>query len=53
MPTDPTPDPFAVYVALWLGALRAATGATIDPFPDELDDLAAAYFEMFPPAAKA
>jgi hypothetical protein len=42
-----------VYAALWLGALLAATGAPIDPFPSALTDLARRYFERYSPEVKA
>jgi hypothetical protein len=45
-----TPD---VYGALWIGALLLASGAIQDPFPSELDEVAARYFERFPPTTKA
>lgn len=41
-----------IYAALWLGALRLAAGH-VEPFPVELGDLAAEYFALFPPRAKA
>jgi len=43
----------AVHAALWIGALLVAVGALADPFPAELDQLVAMYFERFPPVAKA
>ncbi|HEU5275126.1 MAG TPA: hypothetical protein VFU97_15805 [Xanthobacteraceae bacterium] len=47
--TDPAAE---VYAALWLGALLAATGAPIDPFPPALADLARRYFELYSPEGK-
>lgn len=44
-------DPF--YIALWIGALVCASDATYDPFPVQLDELAAEYFSVFRPRAKA
>jgi len=54
--TTPLPTPATapdIYAALWLGALLLASGATIDPFPAELDQLALAYFRRFRPVARA
>jgi hypothetical protein len=44
-----TPD---VYGVLWIGALLLASGAIQDPFPSELEEVAASYFELFPPTTK-
>jgi hypothetical protein len=52
MTTNPSPDLLDVYAALWMGALMLASGAIQDPFPAELEDAAARYFELFPPVAK-
>ena len=41
------------YAALWIGALLLAGGAAIDAFPDDLDALAAEFFDRFRPIAKA
>jgi hypothetical protein len=43
----------AYYTALWIGALLAAGDGLDDPFPAELEPIAAAYFERCPPSAKA
>jgi len=43
----------AFYAALWVGALMVAIDALADPFPSEFDQIAAVYFELFPPVAKA
>jgi hypothetical protein len=45
-----TPD---VYGALWIGALLQASGAIQAPFSAELEEVAARYFELFPPTTKA
>ena len=42
-----------VYSALWMGALMFANGSIRDPFPPELEQVAARFFELFPPATKA
>ena len=52
-PTHPTPGPSEVYAALWLGALLVAAGELPDPFPPAIEELARAYFELFPPEVKA
>jgi hypothetical protein len=51
--TTPTPGPSEVYAALWFGALLAAAGELPDPFPPQIEELARAYFEWFPPDVKA
>jgi hypothetical protein len=38
--------------ALWLGALMLAAGCSVTAWPDELDELAADYFALFPLAAR-
>lgn len=50
---EPEPAPEDFYAALWLGALMLAGDAAIDPFPDELDELAMQFFERFRPIAAA
>lgn len=45
-----TPD---VYGALWIGAFMLASGSIKAPFPAELEEVAARYFERFPPTTKA
>ena len=42
-----------VYAALWIGAWLVASGAAVDAFPDDLDQLAAQFFLRCRPAAKA
>jgi hypothetical protein len=39
--------------ALWTGELLLASGADVDVFPDELDELVAAFFSLFRPTAQA
>ena len=39
--------------ALWYGELLSASGRPVDPFPAELDALAAMFFALFPPFAQA
>jgi hypothetical protein len=53
MTIDQAADLEAFYAALWIGALTGAVDALADPFPAEFDQLAAMYFELFPPVAKA
>jgi hypothetical protein len=54
MLTSDHPHPAAeVYAALWLGALLVVTGAPVDPFPAELEEIARRYFEAYPPRVKA
>jgi len=42
-----------VYAELWMGALRAVIDKSHDPFPDDVVQVATAYFRRFPPRAKA
>ncbi len=53
MPRAPEPTAEDFYVALWIGGLLAASDGLDNPFPAELERLAADYFERFPPSAKA
>ena len=46
-------DTMDVNAALWLGALMLASGSITDPFPAELEEVAARYFALIPPTAKA
>jgi hypothetical protein len=39
--------------ALWYGELLIASGRQVDPFPAELEALAAVFFAMFPPRSQA
>jgi hypothetical protein len=39
--------------AVWTGELLLASGAEVDVFPEELDELVAAFFAMFRPSAQA
>jgi len=43
----------AYYTALWIGGLLAVSDGLDDPFPAELEPLAAEYFARCPPSAKA
>jgi len=36
-----------------MGALMFASGSIKDPFPAELEHVAARFFELFPPSTKA
>jgi hypothetical protein len=52
--TDAEPNwspPFCT--TLWLGALMLAGNVALDPFPDELHELAREFFSLFRPVAKA
>jgi hypothetical protein len=42
-----------VYAALRLGALLVAAGELPDPLPPQIEELARAYFELYPPDVKA
>jgi hypothetical protein len=53
MTIDSAADLETFYAALWIGALLVAIDALADPFPAEFDQIAAMYFERFPPVAKA
>lgn len=46
-------DTLDVNDALWIGVLMLASGSIKDPFPVELEEVAARYFELFPPTTKA
>lgn len=46
-------DTLDVNDALWIGALMLASGSIRDPFPAEFEEVAAKYFELFPPITKA
>lgn len=50
---DPTPGPSEVYAALFFGALLVAAGELPDPMPPQIEELARAYFELYPPEVKA
>ena len=48
------PHPAAeVYAALWPGALLSAAGELPDPLPPQIEELARACFERYPPEVKA
>ena len=46
-------DTLDVNNALWIGPLMLASGSIVDPFPAEFEEVAARYFELFPPTTKA
>lgn len=51
---DFIPDPHVtVLAALWCGALRIAAGLELDPWPEDLAELAERYFALFRPGAQA
>ena len=51
--SHPAPGPAEVYAAFFLGALMVAAGELPDPLPPQIEELARAYFERFPPDGKA
>ena len=51
--TTPIPGPCRGLRRALAGALLAAAGELPDPFPPAIEELARAYFERFPPDAKA
>jgi len=52
-PPDQESEIDEIYAALWHFVLQLARGAAVDPIPAELEELAALYFRLHPPAAKA
>jgi hypothetical protein len=42
-----------VLIVLWLAALRLAAGEVFDPWPEDLDEIAARYLAAWPPVARA
>lgn len=50
---NPNAETRDVNDALWIGAPMLASGSIRDPFPAELEEVAARYFELFPPTTKA